>query len=203
VARGALAIAWMAAACCWPAACWPASAAELKTTLSGNNTTIVLLNGSLAAGDASRARDLMKAAAAAGKPVSGIRLNSSGGNIVEAVRLAGVVQGAKIATVVMAGATCAGPCFVPFIAGNQKVVSATATVGAPGAAARQEPSGQTPAVVRGDTPPIVRVVKELGLIDAIVTKMLAKSEDDVAWLTPDDLRAMGATITGKPVLPPR
>jgi hypothetical protein len=194
VARGALAIA------CMTAACWSASAAELTTTLSKENKTIILLSGDLAAGDAGRVRDLLKAAVAAGKPVSGIRLNSRGGSMVEAVRLAAVVQGAKIATVVTAGATCAAACFIPFIAGNQKFVNATATIGAPGAAAPQEPSGRTPALVRGETPGIVRVVKELGLLDAIVTKMLAKSEDDIAWLTLDDLRAMGATVTGKPVL---
>ena len=187
VSRGALAIAWMAAAC------WSASAAELTTTLSKENKTIVLLNGELATGDAGRVRDLLKAAVAAGKPVSGIRFNSRGGSLVEGVRLAAVVQGAKIATVVVAGATCAAACFIPLIAGNQKFVSATATVGAPGAAPRQESSGQTPG--------IVRVVKELGLLDAIVAKMLTTFEDDIAWLTLDELRAMGATTTGKPVLP--
>ena len=140
VTREVLAIAWVATAC------WSASAAEL-TTLSKDNKTIVLLNGDLAAGDAGRVRDLLNASFAAGKPVSGIRLNSRGGSLVEGVRLAGVVHGAnvhgaKIATVVMAGATCAAACFVPFIAGNQKYVSATATVDAPGAAAPREPSGE-------------------------------------------------------------
>jgi hypothetical protein len=183
------------------AACWSASAAELTTTLSKENKTIVLLNGELATGDAGRVRDLLKAAVAAGKPVSGIRFNSRGGSLVEAVRLAAVVQGAKIATVVAAGATCAAACFIPLIAGNQKFVSATASIGAPGAAPHQEPSGKTPAIVRGETPGIVRVVKELGLLDAIVAKMVATSEDDIAWLTLDDLRAMGATMTGKPALP--
>jgi hypothetical protein len=195
VARGALAIAWVATAC------WSASAAELTTMLSKDNKTIVLVNGELATGDAGRVRDLLKSEAAAGKPVSGMRFNSRGGSLVEAVRLAAVVQGAKIATVVVAGATCAAACFVPLIAGNQKVISASATIGAPGAAPRQEPSGQTPAIVRGQTPAIVRVVKELGLLDAIIAKMLATPEDDIAWLTLDDLRAMGATTTGKPVLP--
>ena len=194
MARGALAIAWMATAC------WSASAAELTTTVSRDNRTIVLLNGALAASDAGRVKELLRAAAAAGKPASAMRLHSSGGSLLEAVRLAGVVQGAKIATVVMAGATCAAACFIPFVAGNPKVVSATATVGAPGAAAHQEPSGKTPAVVQGEMPAVVRVLKELGLLDAIITKMLAKSEDDIAWLTTDDLRAMGATVTGKPAL---
>lgn len=194
VARGVLAIAWVVTAC------WSASAAELTTALSKDNRTIVLLNGDLAAGDAGRFRDLLKASSAAGKPVSGIRLNSRGGSLVEGVRLAAVVQGARIATVVMAGATCAAACFVPFIAGSQKYVSATATVDAPGAAAPQEPSGRTAAVVRDEKPAIVRVVKELGLLDAIVTKMLSVPEDQTFPLSPDDLRAMGATLTGKPVL---
>jgi hypothetical protein len=189
-----LAIAWVATAC------WSASAAELTTTLSKENKTIIILNGDLAAGDAGRVRELLKASSAAGKPVSGIRLNSRGGSLVEGVRLAAVVQGARIATVVMAGATCAAACFVPFIAGSQKYVSATATVEAPGAAAPQEPSGRTPAVVRDEIPPIVRVVKELGLLDAIVTKMLSVPEHETFPLSPDDLRAMGAILTGKPIL---
>lgn len=175
---------------CVVAACRPVSAADLTTTLSRENRTIVLLNGEIAEGDAGRLRDLLRGAASSGRPVSGIRLSSQSGSLVEGVRLAGVIQSAKIATVIASGATCAAACFIAFIAGNQKFVSATATVGAPGAANRQETAGEVP--------PIVRVVKELGLLDAIVEKMLATSEDDVVWLTQDDLRAMGATVTGRP-----
>jgi hypothetical protein len=160
------------------------------TTLS-QNRTIVLLNGELAQGDASRLRDIIKGATSSGKPVSGIRLNSPGGSLLEGARLAAVIQIAKVATVVPSGATCASACFIAFAAGSQKFVSATATVGVPGA----DRSGQEPA---GEIPPIVRVVKELGLLDAIVEKMLTTREDDVSWLTQDDLRAMGATTTGRP-----
>src|SRR5262249_21131120 len=49
----------------------------------------------------------------------------------------------------------------------------------------------------GETPDIVRVVKELGLIDLVVEKMVGTRDDEVSWLTQDDLRAMGATTTGK------
>jgi hypothetical protein len=197
VARGALAIAWMAIGC------WSASGAELTTTLSKDNKTIVQVNGELATGDASRVRDLVKAAAAAGKPVSAMRFNSQGGNLTEAVRLAADLHGAKIATVVVAGATCAAACFIPLIAGNQKFISASAIISAPGAAPRQEPSSQTPAAMRPQLPALIQVVKALGLLDAIVEKMLMTPEHDTVSLTLDDLRAMGATTTGKPVLPPR
>ena len=177
---------------CLAAACWPASAADLTTTLSRENRTIALLNGELVDGDASRLRDLIRGSNSSGRPVSGIRLNSPGGSMREGVRLAGVIQNAKIATVVASGATCSAACFIAFIAGNQKFVSATATVGVPGAANK---FGQDAA---GEVPAIVRVVKELGLLDAIVEKMLAAREDEVVLLTQDDLRAMGATTTGRP-----
>jgi hypothetical protein len=177
---------------CVAAACCSASAAELTTTLSRENRTIILLNGELAEGDAGRLRDIIRAAIGSGRPVSGIRLNAPGGSMLEGARLAGVIQNAKIATVVASGATCAAACFIAFVAGNQKFVSVSATVGAPGAA---DKSGQEAA---GEIPPVVRVVKQLGLLDAIVEKMLTTPEDEIVPLTPDDLRAMGATMTGRP-----
>jgi hypothetical protein len=171
--------------------------------ISRENRTVVFLNGEIAEGDARRLKDILKASSNSGKPVSGIRLNSAGGSLLEGVRLAAVIQGANVATVIAAGATCVAACFIPFVAGSQKFVSATATVGVPGAANKSghEPAGKTPAIVRVETPAIIRVVKELGLLDAITAKMLATPEDEISWLTQDDLRAMGATTTGKPALP--
>jgi hypothetical protein len=182
---------------CVAAASWSASAADLTTTLSRENRTIVLLNGELAEGDAGRFREIIRASYNSGRPVSGVRLNSPGGSLREGVRLAAVIHSAKIATVITSGATCAAACFIAFIAGSQKFVSATATVGVPGAA---DKFGQDAA---GEIPAIVRVAKELGLLDAIVEKMLATREDEIAWLTQDDLRAMGATTTGRPSAPVR
>jgi hypothetical protein len=197
VSRGALAIAGMAAAC------WSASAAELTTTLNKDNRTIVALKGELAQGDASRFNNIMKTSSVAGKPVLEVRLNSRGGSLIEGVRLAAVIQGAKIRTVIDAGAACLGACFIPFIAGSQKVVNATATVAVPGAKSDVQPAGNTPAVVRAETPAIVRVVQKLGLLDAIVTKMQATPEEDTFMLSSDDLRAMGATMIGRPAIAER
>jgi hypothetical protein len=188
MARGVFALVFIAAA----AGYWSASAADLTTTLSKEHRTIVILNGELAEGDAIRLRDIVTASTKSAQPVSGMRLNSSGGSLIEGVRLAGIVQNAKIATVVPSGATCAAACFIVFAAGNEKFASATATVGVPGAADR---FGQDAA---GETPPIVRVVKELGLLDAIVEKMLDTRADEIFWLTQDDLRAMGSATTGRP-----
>lgn len=175
---------------CVVAACWSAAAAGLTTTLSKENRTIVHFNGALAEGDASRFRDIIKTSASSGRPVSAVRLNSSGGSLLEGARLAGIIQTAKIATVIPSEATCASACFIAFAAGNQKFVSATAAVGVAGAA---DKFGRD---VAGETPSIVKIAKELELLDAIIEKMLAMREDEIFWLTQDDLRAMGATITG-------
>jgi hypothetical protein len=188
MSRGAFALVFVAAA----AGHWSASAADLTTTVSRENKTIVALNGELVEGDASRLREIINASTNAARPVSGIRLNSSGGSLIEGVRLAGIIQNTKIATVIPSGATCASACFIAFAAGNEKFASATATVGVPGAADR---FGRDAA---GETPPIVRVVREMGLLDAIVEKMLDTRADEIIWLSQDDLRAMGAATTGRP-----
>ena len=185
--RGAFALA------CVAAACWSASAAELSTAVSKENKTIVLVNGELAEGDAIRLRDIIRSSANSGRPVSAVRLNSPGGSLIEGVRLAGIIRGAKFATSIVSGATCAAACFIAFAAGNEKFVSATATVGAPGA------SDGSRRDVASTTPSIVRVVRELGLHNTIVEKMLATHTDEVFWLTQAELRAMGVAITaGKP-----
>ena len=169
---------------CVAATCWAASAAELTSTVSRENKTIVLVNGELAEGDATRLRDIIRASANSARPVSAVRFNASGGSVIEGARLAGMIQSAKFATVVSSGATCAAACFIAFAAGNEKFVSATATVGVPGAS---------------EAPSIVQVVRELGLPEMIVARMLVTRADEVFWLTQDDLRAMGAAITtGKP-----
>jgi hypothetical protein len=188
MSRSIFALVFVAAA----AACGSASAADLTTTLSKDNKTIVVLNGELAEGDANRLEDIIKASAKSLRPGSAVRLNSSGGSLIEGVRLAAIILSAKLTTVIASGATCASACFIAFAAGNQKFASATATVGVPGAVDR---FGRDAA---GETPSIVRVVKELGLLDAIVEKMLDTPTDEIFWLTQDDLRAMGAATTGRP-----
>ena len=184
--RGVVAFAFVAAA----VGCPPASAANLTTAVSKENKTIVILNGEVAEGDAGRLKDIIKSSINSGRLVSGMRFNSSGGSLLESVRLAGLIQNAKIATVVANGATCASACFVAFAAGSQKFVGVTASVGIPGVS---DGTGQD----AGDaTNSIARVVKELGVPEAIIEKMLA-ARSEIVWLTPDDLRTMGTTTTGK------
>jgi hypothetical protein len=174
-------------------ACPAASAATLTTTVSKENKTIVMLTGEIVESDAEKLKAIIQSANEAGRLVSGIRFNSLGGNLLEGVKLASIIRYGKISTVVANGAKCASACFLAFAAGAQKFASYTASVGVHGAS---DSVGRE----SGDaTVSMARVVKELGVPEGIIGKMVVTRPDDIVWLSPDDLRSMGTSMTGKPV----
>jgi hypothetical protein len=179
------------------AACSPAAAATLTATVSKENKTIVSVIGEITTGDSDKLKEIIRSANESGRLVSGIRFNSPGGILLEGVKLADLIRYAKTATVVANGNTCASACFIAFAAGSQKFVSYTATVGVHGAS---DKFGQE----SGDaTVSMARIVKELGVPEGIIGKMVVARPDEIVWLNPDDLRSMGTTMTGKPAqIPP-
>jgi len=46
---------------------------------------------------------------------------------------------------------------------------------------------------------MARIVKELGVPEGVIGKMVVARPDEIVWLNPDELRSMGTTMTGKPV----
>jgi membrane-bound ClpP family serine protease len=63
-----------------------ASAATFKSVATKDGKTIILLSGEIAEGDTDTLKALIKTANDAGKLVSGVRLNSPGGNLLEGLR---------------------------------------------------------------------------------------------------------------------
>ncbi len=110
-----------------------ASAATLTSSVSKEGKTIIALNGEIAEGDSDTLKALIKTANDGGRLVSGLRLNSPGGSLLEGVKLADVIRYAKISTIVANGANCASACFIVFAAGSEKFVSYSASVGVHGA----------------------------------------------------------------------
>lgn len=169
-----------------------AQAATLTSYTSKEGKEIIILNGEIAAGDAEQLQNLTKTANAAGRLVSGVRLNSPGGNLLEGVKLAEAIRFGKIASVVPNGASCASACFIAFAAGAEKFASYSANVGVHGASNKDGTDA-------GDaTVAMAKIVKELGVPASIIGKMVVTPPDQIVWLSPDDLRALGTTMTGKP-----
>jgi hypothetical protein len=78
---------------------------------------IISISGEFVEGDTDASKLSIKAANDAEKFVSGVRLNSVGGNLLEGVKLADAIRFAKVATNVGQGAQCASACFLAFAAG--------------------------------------------------------------------------------------
>jgi hypothetical protein len=176
-----------------------ANAADITSTVSKEGKIIVSIVGNIAEGDAETFKSIIKSANDGGRLVSGVRLNSPGGNLLEGTKLAEIIRFGKIATVLANGAQCASACFVVFAAGDPKFVSYAASIGVHGAS---DMNGRETIEAGAATVSMARIVKDLGVPAAIIGKMVVTPPDQMVWLGPDDLRSMGATMTGKPAQVP-
>lgn len=177
-----------------------AAAASVTSTVSKEGNTVVSILGEIAEGDADALKLIIKSSNDEGRLVSGVRLNSPGGSLLEGVKLAEIIRYGKIATVVANGAHCASACFLVFAAGSPRFASYSASVGVHGAS--DEDGEETPEAGAA-TVSMARIAKNLGVPAPIIGKMVVTPPDQIIWLTPDDLRSMGATMTGKPAQTPQ
>lgn len=172
-----------------------ASAATLTTASSKDGKVIVTLDGEITEGDFDALKAIIKTANNGSRIVALIRLNSPGGGILEGVKIADMIRFGKISTSVIGTSTCASACFIIFAAGNEKYANYTASIGVHGAS---DESGEETTQSNAATVSMARIVKELGVPPDIIGKMVVTPPDQMVWLTPDELRSMGATMTGKP-----
>jgi hypothetical protein len=117
----------------------------------------------------------------------------------EGAKLADAIRFARMASVVPRGATCASACFLAFAAGAEKFASSSASIGVHGAA---DENGRETAGSDAATVAMARIVKELGVPADIIGRMVVTPPSQMIWLSPNDLRAMGTTLTGKPAQTP-
>ncbi|MBN8977225.1 MAG: ATP-dependent Clp protease proteolytic subunit [Rhizobiales bacterium] len=169
--------------------------ATFKSVATKDGHIIVLISGEIAEGDSDALKAAIKTANDAGKFVSGVRLNSPGGNLLEGVKLAAAVKFAKAATNVAKGGTCASACFLVFAAGEKKFANYAARVGVHGAS---DQNGEETTRSGAATVSMAKVAKELGVPDAIIGRMVVTPPNEMVWLTPTDLQSMGTTMVGKP-----
>jgi hypothetical protein len=171
------------------------AAAELTVVDLQDDTTIVALNGDIANGNAGAVEALIKAANDGGRLISAIRLDSPGGSLTEAIQLADLIRRAKLPTIVAAGSHCASACFIVFAAGIEKFASYDAAIGVHGASDR---FGHETARTEAATLAMARIAGAYGVPPRVTGQMIATSAQSISWLTPADLRAMGAIMTGRP-----
>jgi hypothetical protein len=165
-----------------------APAAEIKSFNLEDDRVEISISGDIMPGDADLLQARIKAANDAGKQVTSLRLNSAGGNLLEAVRLADAVRFARMSTNVGQSATCASACFLIFAAGETKYANNSARIGVHGASEKGVGS-------RAATTSMADVAKELDVPWSIIRRMINTPPGEVEWLSLADLRLMGTTVS--------
>ncbi len=172
----------------------PVAAATL-TTLPTSQGTAVLLRGDITRNDAS-ALDAFLSASGDHK-INALRLDSPGGNLIGSIHLARLVQRhPELSTMVVNGSTCASACFLVFAAGHKRFADYRSFVGIHSV---DDKFGNVTDETKAATVAMARFSAELGVPTKITNLMLATPPDKIAWLSADDLKAMGTTMVGRPI----
>ncbi|HLW90826.1 MAG TPA: hypothetical protein VKS78_05940 [Roseiarcus sp.] len=176
-------------------AAFGADAATLTRQATEGGAEIVL-RGDIALEDADSLEALIGAIDEDGQTLHALRLDSHGGNLLGGIALARLIrQHGPIATSVESGAICASACLLAFSAGNPKFADYNSLVGVHGVA---DISGKTTEEARSATRIMAHISSELGVPSEITDMMLTTAPDRIAWLTSEELKSMGATMTGVP-----
>jgi hypothetical protein len=170
------------------------SAAELSSIALVDDTIVIALNGDIAAGNADTVEALIRTVNESGRLVSAVRLDSGGGSLTEAIKLADLVRRAKLPTIVAAGGRCASACFIIFAAGVEKFASYEALIGVHGAS---DKFGRETVQTEAATIAMANIVSRYGVPPSIIGRMVTTPAQEIAWLTPQDLRDMGVVMTGQ------
>lgn len=181
-----------------------ASALALKIEGDRERSWRLSLAGPINAGDAERfVRTLLEPLADKPLLVSEVVLNSPGGNLSEALRLASLIRGMHLDTRIRSGGFCSSACFFVFLAGDQRQ-----TAERNGGNMRPGRIGLHRPFLGGDTLKnadptygMERQQAEMGkVIDylrresmplRLIDEMMSHASNDIYWMSDDDLWQLG------------
>jgi hypothetical protein len=120
-----------------------------------------------------------------------VDLDSRGGSVSEAERLANTIHSSHLITVVPPGAYCASACFLLFAAGEHKFASDQAYIGVHSASS----NGEDNLLAAAFTTLFARDAAAFDVPPAIIGKMVATLPNSITWLSEADLVQMGVQVT--------
>ncbi len=126
-----------------------------------------------------------------------LRLRSNGGSILASESLAAVIRRYQLPIIVGAGDVCASGCFLVFAASPFKMFFPSSKVGVHSAS---EDSRETTGAMAMTTV-MARSAFDLGVPAAIIGKMVTTTPGSMAWLSVDELAAMGGKLLDEPAPP--
>lgn len=161
---------------------------ELNAIPGSNDARVLSMLGRIVPGDFSRLADFEKPHPTFGRVI----LNSEGGNVFEAVRLAELIHGEGDVVIVPDGAVCVSACFLLFAAGRNRVAGPTASIGVHSVSVSVN-GDETPAAL-GLTTSLARVAAAYGVPPSIIRKLVTTPPGRITWLSRADLTSMGVKV---------
>jgi ATP-dependent protease ClpP protease subunit len=167
----------------------PAAGADISAYQHG-----VLIQGRIEKGDYARLIAFIRHPDNYGRFARSVFLDSPGGDVVEAIRIANLLDKSYAATHVASGARCYSACFILWMSGVTRHVSTSATLGVHRIQAKLGKTGMDP-----QSEPVVRMARRvedymllLGTPQAILDKMKATAPTDLfvfgqRWLAEQQL----------------
>jgi hypothetical protein len=120
----------------------------------------------------------------------GFVIDSPGGSIVEAEKIAAFINKAASTVTVPSDSTCASACFLLFAAAAHRFMGPNALIGVHSASE----NGEENLYSMGATTAFARDAAAYGVPDAIIGKLVATESGRMTWLTPTDLKPMGVVL---------
>jgi len=124
--------------------------------------------------------------------ILGFALDSPGGDVVEASRLAGLIRKFEWSVLVGKGSECSSACFLLFAAASHRFVAPDALIGVHSASE----SGEETVGSMAFTTAMAREAASFGVPPAIIGKLVETPPERATWLTPADLVSLGAITIG-------
>jgi hypothetical protein len=178
----------------------PAFAADITAVTGKNSASTIKLSGRIEKGDSDtllRWVDANRSTA----PIVFLYLDSPGGNVVEAARIADTITKNNIQTVVGGKARCISACVLAFAGGTTRWFTETSSIGVHSTYMATAQKAGTGTVVEDDdsramTLLVARSFYDLGVPDRVIVKMIVTEPSDVTYLKYDDLRGFARLIGG-------
>lgn len=164
--------------------------------IAASDTGAILISGRIALGDASRFSSLLSSIG--GRGDINVQLNSSGGLLQEAVKIAEIVRNARLTTRVSYRATCASACTLIFAAGSKRIAHAVSRI-AVHSAGMPSQSDLDQRLVENEqslavTTKFARLMSEYGAPSSVIAKLVTTPTDRTSFLTVADLEAWNVEI---------
>jgi hypothetical protein len=186
------------AACC--------NAATFRIPQDGTNLNIIL-NGAIEDGDAEKLAKILISSERRAEPILRVDLNSPGGNVAEAIRIADLVKTFHLMTLVQGGGYCASSCFFVWLAGTERAASGIPPNGELIASdlgyvglhrpyfSKNAVASETYDDAAKNQEQAMKMVRSYlqseNVPQRLIDELISHPSSDIYWMTPDDIRLLG------------